>query len=341
MQSDQPITSRPFQGGAVQLRSPRGGSTRLSLEELVSAVESRRVSPRVLIDEFSTEIRDRAMELCASISRMNRCVGECSANTVSLASCDRAYASALSVLTEKLVGGSLGSSLARQKVRHGSRFDPRYAVIGFIRTVRHEDVRRRWNKERGLLQRIQRADFLPGRQGYESIARSVAAVTAGACERGNISHDRLGAVRRLAEAMGLVHPPHGHAGGGMTEVIPGLEVTADQLVQILAVFYRDACDVGPAGDDTMPWLARVRRDIRRLSTNGPASSTFGLADDALDELIVEAWNILRAVLSVGSDAGTESYWDRYFGRAYCVSRIAESVSDTGWASDGDTPYLAG
>jgi hypothetical protein len=167
----------------------------------------------VLIDEFAPEIRDRAMELCASISRMNRCIGECSANSVSLASCDRAYSAAVAVLSEKLVGGLLGSSLARQKERHGHRFDPRYAVIGFIRTVRHEDVRRRWNKERGLLQRIQRADFLPGRQGYESVVRSVAAIAAGASQRGERFEDRLGAVRRLVEAMGLVRPLDAQGGG--------------------------------------------------------------------------------------------------------------------------------
>jgi len=58
-------------------------------------------------------------------------------------------------------------------------------------------------------------------------------------------------------------------------------------------------------------------------------------------LIANAWTVLRLVLSVDSGASSgESYWDRYFGRAYCVSRIVDSASDTGWASD-DTPYLAG
>jgi len=309
----------------------------LSIEDLVAGVESRRVSPSVLINEFAPEVRDRAMELCASISRMNRCVGECSANTVSLASCDRAYSSAIAVLSEKLVSGSLGSSLARQKERHGHRFDARFAVIGFIRTVRHEDVRRRWNKERGLLQRIQRADFLVGRQGYESVVRSVAAIASSATDREEQFADRLAAVRRLVECMGLADPSE----GGVSDTLPGLRVTPEQLVVVLSVFYRDACDVAPAGDDTTPWLPRVRRDIRRMSAGGPAASPSVVSDEVLNRLIANAWTVLRLVLSVDSGTSSgESYWDRYFGRAYCVSRIVDSASDTGWASD-DTPYLAG
>ena len=183
-----------------------------TIVDLVAAVESRRTSHRVLVEEFASEIRDRAMELCSNIGRMNRCSSECSSNSVSVVSCDRAFGSAIAVLTEKLVGGALGKSLDRQKHRHGTRFDARIAVVGFLRTVRHEDVRRRWNKERGLLQRIQRADFEPGRQGYKTIARSAAAILAEANERGVSAVDRLGAVRRLTASMGLA-PPTDDSGG--------------------------------------------------------------------------------------------------------------------------------
>lgn len=309
-----------------------------TIVDLVAAVESRRTSHRVLVEEFASEIRDRAMELCSNIGRMNRCSSECSSNSVSVVSCDRAFGSAIAVLTEKLVGGGLGRSLDRQKHRHGTRFDARIAVVGFLRTVRHEDVRRRWNKERGLLQRIQRADFEPGRQGYKTIARSVAAILAEANERGVSAVDRLGAVRRLTASMGLA-PPTDDSGG--LNVIPGLEVSVDHLVVVLSSFYRDACDVAPAGDDTVPWLPRVRRDIRRLSVGGPASLRSVVGDDDLDELIRDAWTELRLVLSVGAGGiGSASYWDRYFGRAYSVSRIADAAHPGEWAMNGDAPFLA-
>jgi hypothetical protein len=127
----------------------------------------------------------------------------------------------------------------------------------------------------------------------------------------------------------------------MSDVLPGLDVTPDQLLVVLAVFYRDACDVGPAGNDTIPWLPRVRRDVRRLSTGGPAASPSVVSDEALDTLIVDAWTVLRLVLSVGEVGSTgESYWDRYFGRAYCVSRIADAAPNTRWSANSPSPYLA-
>jgi len=339
MEEDRAVSAPVRALAPIRERTTGPGRERLSIVDLVAAVESRKVGPGVLIEEFAQDIRGRAMELCASIGRMNRCAGECSSNTVALASCDRAYGAALVVLTEKLVGGTLSASLRRQELRHGSRFDARYAVIGFIRTVRHEDVRRQWNKERGLLQRIQRADFLPGRQGYETIARSVAAIQSETHGRGVAATDRLGAVRRLVAAMGLVTPTDDHSGGEMN-VIPGLDVSSDHLVVVLSSFYRDACDVAPAGDDTVPWLPRVRRDIRRLSVGGPASPPSVVSDDDRDELIREAWTVLRLVLSVGSGGlGSESYWDRYFGRAYCVSRIADAEHRGERELNGDTPFL--
>jgi hypothetical protein len=128
----------------------------------------------------------------------------------------------------------------------------------------------------------------------------------------------------------------------MSDVLPGLNVTPEQIVVVLAVLYRDACDVAPAGDDTTPWLPRVRRDIRRMSAGGPAATQSLLDDETLDGLIIDAWTVLRLVLSVGSgESRGESYWDRYFARAYCASRIADAVPGELWSNDSTTPFLAG
>jgi hypothetical protein len=78
-----------------------------------------------------------------------------------------------------------------------------------------------------------------------------------------------------------------------------------------------------------------------LSTGGPAASPSVVSDEALDTLIVDAWTVLRLVLSVGEVGSTgESYWDRYFGRAYCVSRIADAAPNTRWSANSPSPYLA-
>ena len=243
----------------------------------------RHVARRFVEGVFEAQNSRRSRRCCVRLGHLGR-------NTCA-AGCDRALPSALDCHRNAMwKAASTASTGAMESIQRALNF------------VRDADVRREWNKSRGLPTRIQQSDFAEPNMAWRSVTAAIDVMR----RNGVVDGDAVSALRDLFRVLGRADDD------ASCEVIDLLGITWAELRWFAERAYDDACDVAAVGD--VPSADRLARRLcsdREIDDPG--------AVDAVRSLVGPAWLLMSHVLGFMAD-GERPFWDR-FERAYSASRI--------------------
>lgn len=265
----------------------------LPLDEVVALCASapndrdRRLARQFLDGVYEADVTSRSFRKCVALGHVGR--RTCSR------SCDRAFPSAVDCYRRVI-----DAAVEAQSIDAGQLINRK------MNLVRDADVRRQWNAARGLIQRVQKADFAAGNLGRRCVESALSVVRSHGATEGSPS---VSALSRLFDAIG-----ERRTDGPMIELIG---VTWSELLWFADRTYDDACDVANMGD--IPFVDRL---ARRLCSDRGASDPKVLA--VVTELVGPAFLLLEQLLRF-APKGERPFWER-FERAYSASRI-EGAAD--------------